>query len=98
MIGALSPAPLQGVLMGVWMLTTGVGATLSSYSSNWMTAGQDSLDATVTNASYSHVFLILGLFAIAASFVLFLLTPKLRSLMQKKSEGKVCNKPVMAAG
>lgn len=98
MIGALSPAPLQGVLMGVWMLATGVGATLSSYSSNWMTAGFESADATVTNAGYSHVFLMLGLFAIAASFLLFVLSPKLRSLMQKKSEETICNKPALVVG
>ncbi len=42
MIGSLAPAPLQGIMMGMWMLNTGVGATLSSYSSNLMIVGQNS--------------------------------------------------------
>jgi proton-dependent oligopeptide transporter, POT family len=84
MIGALAPAPLQGVMMGMWMLNTGVGATLSSYSSNLMIVDQQSNSPLLTNSGYSHVFLILGLFAIASSFVLLALIPKLRKLIQEK--------------
>lgn len=84
MIGYLAPTPLQGIMMGMWMLNTGVGATLSSYSSNLMISGQDNMSALATNAGYSHVFLMLGLFAIGASMALFLLIPKLRALMQEK--------------
>lgn len=84
MIGALAPVHLQGILMGIWMLTTGVGATLSSYSSNWMTAGQDSTVALLTNPGYSKVFFILGMFAIAASLLLYFLMPELNRLMQKE--------------
>lgn len=81
MIGALAPSSLQGGMMGMWMLTSGVGATLSSYSSNWMTAGMDSTDPLITNAGYSHVFLCLGLFAIAAGLILFILVPVLKRWM-----------------
>lgn len=84
MIGYLAPAPLQGVMMGMWMLNSGVGATLSSYSSNLMIAGQDSLLPISTNSGYSHVFLMLGLFAIGSSTVLFVLVPWLRGLIQEK--------------
>ncbi len=84
MIGYLAPTSLQGVMMGMWMLSTGVGATLSSYSSNLMIFGQDSMSPLATNSGYSHVFLMLGLFAIAASIVLFTLIPRLRVLIQEK--------------
>lgn len=84
MIGYLAPSSLQGVMMGMWMLNTGVGATLSSYSSNLMIAGQEGSSPLVTNESYSHVFLILGLFAIGSSIILFLLVPKLRELIHEK--------------
>lgn len=88
MIGSLAPASLQGVMMGMWMLNTGVGATLSSYSSNLMIVDQQSNSPLLTNSGYSHVFLMLGLFAIASSFVLLILIPKLRKLIQeKKSDG-----------
>jgi proton-dependent oligopeptide transporter, POT family len=81
MIGYLAPTALQGMMMGMWMLASGIGGTLSSYSSNWMTEGQDSILPLVTNAGYSHVFLMLGLFAVASSAALFALTPKLKALI-----------------
>lgn len=84
MIGFLAPTSLQGIMMGMWMLNTGVGAVLSSYSSNLMLNAQESTSPLTTNADYGHVFLILGLVAIGASFVLFALVPKLRILMQEK--------------
>ena len=84
MIGFLAPTSLQGVMMGMWMLNTGVGATLSSFSSNLMITGQDSSSPLLTNSSYSHVFLMLGLFAIGSSFVLFVLVPRLRVLIKEK--------------
>ncbi len=87
MIGLLAPTSLQGIMMGMWMLSTGVGATLSSYSSNWMMAGQEgSVSPLLTNAGYSHVFFLLGLFAIAASLILVLLIPKLRVLMKEHQD------------
>lgn len=83
MIGSLAPASMQGVMMGMWMLNTGVGATLSSYSSNLMITDQD-ISPLLSNSGYSHIFLILGLFAIGSSTILFLLIPKLRELMDEK--------------
>jgi POT family proton-dependent oligopeptide transporter len=84
MIGSLAPTSLQGVMMGMWMLNTGVGATLSSYSSNLMISNQQSISPLMTNSSYSHVFLLLGLFAIGSAFFLFILVPKLKELMYPK--------------
>ena len=81
MIGALVSSPLQGVMMGLWMLNTGVGATLSSYSSNLMISNQLITSPLDTNAGYSHVFLLLGLFAMFSAFALFFLIPKLGELM-----------------
>lgn len=83
MIGYLAPTSLQGMMMGMWMLTSGIGGTLSSYSSNWMIAGQESVSPLATNSGYSYVFLVLGLFAIGASMILFVLIPKLRALIQE---------------
>lgn len=84
MIGFLAPPSLHGIMMGMWMLNTGVGAVLSSYSSNLMLNAQESTSPLITNADYGHVFLMLGLVALAASGVLFALAPKLRALMQEK--------------
>ncbi|MDI1352163.1 MAG: oligopeptide:H+ symporter [bacterium] len=84
MIGFLAPPSLQGIMMGMWMLNTGVGATLSSYSSNLMVGDALTTSALSTNNSFSSIFLMLGLFAICASCVLFIITPKLKMLLQEK--------------
>ncbi|CDZ78306.1 Dipeptide and tripeptide permease A [Legionella massiliensis] len=86
MIGALAPQSLQGVMMGMWMLASGVGATLSSYSSNLMIAGQDSLSPLLTNSGYSRVFLELGLFSLGAALVLWLISPKLTVWIEGKKD------------
>jgi len=88
MIGALVPGSLQGVMMGMWMLSTGVGATLSSYSSNWMTMGQTSVDPVLTNAGYAHVFLNLGLMAMAVGLILYLFAGRIKQWMDEKSKAQ----------
>lgn len=89
MIGLLAPVSLQGIMMGMWMLTMGVGATLSSYSSNWMTAGQNSVDPLLTNGGYSHVFMALGLLTLVASMILWILIPQLKALMKDRQNDKM---------
>jgi POT family proton-dependent oligopeptide transporter len=91
MIGSLAPASLQGVMMGMWLLNTGVGATLASYSSNLMIAGNDSSSPLLTNSGYSNGFLMLGLFAITSALVLFLVVPQLKKLMYAKNSELVDN-------
>lgn len=86
MIGALAPSSLQGVLMGMWMLSCGVGATLSSYSSNWMVLGQSTIDPLLTNPGYSRVFFNLGLMAIAVGLLLYWISPRVKQWMQEKKE------------
>ncbi len=86
MIGALAPVSLQGVMMGIWMLSSGVGATLSSYSSNWMTIGQNTVNPLLTNAGYSRVFLILGCVAIAAGACLCIISPVIKRWMNDKKQ------------
>ncbi|KTC93681.1 MULTISPECIES: peptide MFS transporter [Legionella] len=86
MIGAVAPPSLQGVMMGMWMLGMGVGAALSSYSSNWMTAGGNSISPLITNPSYSSVFLKLGALAIVSSLILLIVVPKLKKWMNHQSD------------
>lgn len=78
MVGALVPKSLQGVMMGITMLSNGVGAALASYCSNWMTEGVEGVDPLLTNAGYGQGFLRLGLLAIAAGLLLWLFVPRLK--------------------
>ena len=82
MVGALVPELLQGVMMGMWMLMSGIGATLASYCSNWMTHGVSSVDPLLTNAGYSFVFSRLGLLAIATGLLLMVAVPKINRWIQ----------------
>ncbi|MCL9781339.1 oligopeptide:H+ symporter [Vibrio sp. S4M6] len=81
MIGRLAPSRYQGLMMGSWMMVTGVASVLSSYFSGLMpqhTAGQTVLE---TNPGYSTVFGHLGWSAVALAVVLAILIPLLRRLI-----------------
>lgn len=86
MIGSLAPSHLQGSMMGIWMLNSGVGGTLASYSSNLMVNDVNSSSAILTNTGYSHVFLSLGLFSIACSVMLYFVVPILRELIHDNNK------------
>lgn len=84
MIGQLVPTKLQGVLMGTWLMITGVAATLSNVFSK-MALGQTHLTNHLdTNASFSHTFNILGWGSIAGGVILIFLIRFLHRLIQEK--------------
>ena len=80
MIGRLAPAKYQGVMMGTWMLATGIASILSSYFSGMVPEAADGT-ALTTNPTYSHVFGILGWGSVAVGVVLFVLIPFMRKLI-----------------
>lgn len=51
MIGRISPPQLQGILMGTWMMVSGVSASLSHYFSNAMVKSQ-ATNPLVTNGDF----------------------------------------------
>ncbi|MBX3709618.1 MAG: peptide MFS transporter [Gammaproteobacteria bacterium] len=84
MVGQLAPIKLRGLMMGMWMMVTGIAAILSDQFSKIALGTTESVDPLVTNASYSHTFGLLGWSAIAAGVVLFLLIPYVSRLTQEK--------------
>ena len=82
MIGQLAPTHLQGVMMGAWMMMTGVAATASNYFSSRMIGSALSNDPLVTNERFSHVFSMLGWMAMLAALILVFLTPLLKRLIK----------------
>ena len=80
MIGRLAPAKYQGVMMGTWMLATGIASILSSDFSGMVPEASDGLP-TVTNPTYSHVFGMLGWGSVAVGIVLYALMPLMRRLI-----------------
>ncbi len=84
MIGQLAPMNLQGIMMGMWLMTNGVAATFSGYFSSLALGNSQSLDPLVTNAGFSHTFGYLGIAAIAAGLLLFICIPLILRLTHEK--------------
>lgn len=90
MIGKLAPVRYQGIMMGCWMMVTGVASVLAGYVSGLMPENSGSTPA-LTNPGYSHIFSLLGWGSAAVGLVLLLLMPLLRKLIQARDPfaGKV---------
>ncbi|WP_092879423.1 peptide MFS transporter [Izhakiella capsodis] len=80
MIGKLAPVRYQGIMMGCWMMVTGVASVLAGYVSGLMPENAGS-SAIETGPGYSHVFCLLGWGAVAVGMVMLLLIPLLRKLI-----------------
>jgi POT family proton-dependent oligopeptide transporter len=86
MVGQLAPERLQGLMMGTWLMISGVASTLSGKFSE-MGLGNTSLpNPLATNASFSHAFMTLGIMSIAGSLVLFCLVPFLVKLVREPKQ------------
>jgi POT family proton-dependent oligopeptide transporter len=86
MVGKLIPKKLQGMMMGIWMMTSGVAAVGSTYISNWAMGNTKDTNPLITNAGYSHTFGIIGYIAIAVGILLFVLLPWLNRMIDIKEE------------
>ncbi|NIF32053.1 peptide MFS transporter [Enterobacter sp. Cy-643] len=83
MIGKLAPANLQGLMMGCWMMVTGVASVLAGYVSGRMPQNSGSTPL-LTDPGYSKVFSQLGWGSVATGVILLLLIPLLRRLIEEK--------------
>lgn len=71
MIGHLAPPKLQGFMMGIWMMVSGIAVTLSNYFSSVMTKSE-SMDPLISNTYYASAFTQLGLYAFLGALFLWL--------------------------
>ncbi len=81
MIGKLAPAKYQGVMMGSWMLVTGL-ASLFAGDFSGMVPEPTGSTALTTNHDYASLFAKLGWGSVVAGAILMLLIPLLRRLIQ----------------
>ena len=88
MIGKLAPHKYQGVMMGAWMLLTGLASIFAGILSKSIPTAQDAAPQ-VTNAYYSMLFGRLGWGTVAVGVVLVLLIPFLRRLISDKDTPEV---------
>ncbi len=88
MIGKLAPRQYQGIMMGSWMLVTGL-ASLFAGDFSGMVPEASGTEALATNAFYSMLFSRLGWGTVAVGIVLALLIPFLRRLIEEKDTVEV---------
>lgn len=88
MIGKLAPRQYQGVMMGSWMLVTGL-ASLYAGDFSGMIPEPSGTTAVVTNPEYASLFARLGWGSTIVGVVLVLLVPFLRRLIQDKDATEV---------
>ena len=81
MIGRLAPRQYQGIMMGSWMLVTGL-ASLFSGDFSGMVPEPSQGAALSTNADYSRLFSELGWSTVAVGVLLVLMIPYLKKLIR----------------
>ena len=85
MIGKLAPTQYQGIMMGSWMLVTGL-ASLFAGDFSGMIPNPTGTTAVATNPGYAKLFTELGLGSLAVGVALVALIPLLRKLITDKAE------------
>jgi POT family proton-dependent oligopeptide transporter len=88
MIGKLAPHRYQGVMMGAWMLVTGLASLFAGDLSKSIPTAQDAAPQ-VTNAFYSMLFGRLGWGTVLVGIALALLIPFLRKLISDKDTPQI---------
>jgi POT family proton-dependent oligopeptide transporter len=85
MIGKMAPKQYQGVMMGSWMLVTGL-ASLFAGDFSGMIPDPKGTTAVATNPEYVKLFAALGLGSLVVGIALVVLIPFLRKLITDKAE------------
>ncbi len=85
MIGKLAPKQYQGIMMGSWMLVTGL-ASLFAGDFSGMIPEPSGTTAIATNPEYVKLFAALGAGSLVVGVALVVLIPFLRKLITDKAE------------
>ena len=93
MIGKLAPRQYQGIMMGSWMLVTGL-ASLFAGDFSGMIPEPTGNTAVATNPGYAKLFAELGAGSLAVGIALLVLIPFLRKLITDKVEAAAAETPV----
>ena len=89
MIGRMAPKQYQGIMMGSWMLLTGLASLFAGDFSGMIPEPAADGLPMATNPVYSTLFAELGWGSVAVGVVLVLLTPFLRKLIKDKPADEV---------
>jgi len=79
----LSPARLQGVMMGMWFLASAYGQYVAGILGAGMTTAKEGATATEKLIAYTDGYQQLALYALIAGVVLIVISPIVKKLMQE---------------
>lgn len=84
MVGDLIPIRYEGLMLGVWQMSTGLGSAISYYLSSYAEGNESFYNPLVTDASYGHAFLLYGIAAISTGLIICLLSGKFSKMLAVK--------------
>ncbi|HHF7365644.1 TPA: peptide MFS transporter [Legionella bozemanae] len=79
MVGKFAPPKLQGMMMGFWMMVSGIAASLAQYLSNLNYS--DSAKPLITNSSYLVTFNNLVIYAVFFGLIFLFFSKKIEKLI-----------------
>lgn len=88
MIGKLVPEKSQGIMMGIWMMTSGISVTLSHHFSNIMTKS-GSLNPIISNQHYLDAFNQLGMYSLVAALMILFFSSLIEKNIYNKDEKSI---------
>jgi POT family proton-dependent oligopeptide transporter len=94
MIGKLAPRQYQGIMMGAWMLVTGLASLFAGDFSGMIPEPSEG-SAVTTNPVYSKLFIELGCGSLVVGVALALLIPFLRRLITDGAAEVAVDAPVV---
>ena len=97
MIGKIAPKQYQGIMMGSWMLWTGLASLFAGDFSGMIPAPEGS-SAVATNPQYVTLFGALGVGSLVVGVALLVLIPFLRKLITDKAEAVPAEEAPTAVG
>lgn len=71
MVGEFVPAKLEGTMMGISQLSTGVGGALSAYFADYTNSSSKITNPLLTNHNYSHAFMLFGSLTVVVALVAY---------------------------
>ena len=78
----LSPAKMQGIMMGMWFLASAYGQYVAGIIGANLAEARENAPATETLLTYTEGYKMLGLYALIAGILLIIISPFVKKLMQ----------------
>ncbi|MDV2447619.1 MFS transporter [Elizabethkingia anophelis] len=79
----LSPARLQGIMMGMWFLASAYGQYVAGLIGAGMAEAKENAGSAESLMTYTEGYKMLGIYALIAGVVLILISPLVKKLMQE---------------